>query len=84
MPYQFKVQERKKIRVIIDTDAACEADDQYAIVHALLTPRFIVKGIIAEQFKSEGGVNSVEQSYEEIKKVLGLMNISDIPVYRGG
>ena len=30
-----------KIRLIINTDAN-EADDQFAIVHALLTPRFIV------------------------------------------
>ncbi|MCR5728562.1 MAG: hypothetical protein K6G24_13990 [Lachnospiraceae bacterium] len=44
--YEFKVQEKKRIRVILDTDAACEADDQYAIVHALLTPRFIIKGIM--------------------------------------
>lgn len=27
MPFQYKVSEDKKVRVIIDTDAACEADD---------------------------------------------------------
>ena len=63
LDYEFKVQEKKRIRVILDTDAACEADDQYAIVHALLTPRFIMKGIIAEQFREE---NSVDKSYNEI------------------
>ena len=41
MDHEYKVQEKKRIRVILDTDAACEADDQYAIVHALLTPRQI-------------------------------------------
>lgn len=81
--YKFKVQESKRIRVILDTDAACEADDQFAIVHALLTPRFSVKGIIAEQFNSEGGKDSVEKSYDEIQKILKLMQISDVPVYRG-
>ena len=81
--YKFTVQEKKRVRVIIDTDAACEADDQFAIVHALLTPRFIVKGLIAEQFKSEGGEESVDKSYAEIEKLLGLMKISDMPVYHG-
>ena len=35
MPFQYKVSEDKKVRVIIDTDAACEADDPFAIAHAL-------------------------------------------------
>ncbi len=39
----FDVPDYKKIRVIIDTDAACEADDPFAIVHALLSPKLIVK-----------------------------------------
>ncbi len=39
----FNIPENKKIRVIIDTDAACEADDPFAIVHALLSPKLIVK-----------------------------------------
>lgn len=80
--YQFHVQERKRLRVIIDTDAACEADDQYAIVHALLTPRFDIRGIIAEQFRSEGGASSVEKSYAEIMRLLSLTGF-DVPVYRG-
>ena len=28
MPFQYKVSEDKKVRVIIDKDAACEADDK--------------------------------------------------------
>jgi inosine-uridine nucleoside N-ribohydrolase len=81
--YNFSVQDKKKIRVIIDTDAACEADDQYAIVHSLLTPRFIVKGIIAEQFANQGSDCSVERSYDEIIKLLELMNMKDITVKKG-
>lgn len=46
----YKVADNKKIRVIIDTDAANEADDQFAIVHAVMTQKFIVKGISAEHF----------------------------------
>ncbi len=83
MSYQFNVKENKKVRVIIDTDAACEADDQYAIVHALLTPRFIVRGIIAEQFNSPDRADSVEKSYAEVKRVLEIMSMEDVPVFRG-
>lgn len=81
--YKFTVQEKKKLRIIIDSDAACEADDQFAIVHALLTPRFVIKGIIAEQFNSDGGMKSVDLSYAEIEKLLNLMEIEGIPVCRG-
>lgn len=47
MVYDFRVPESKKIRAIIDTDAKNEADDQFAIVHHLLTPKFKVKGSLA-------------------------------------
>ena len=39
-------------RVIINTDAKNEADDQYAIVQGLLTPSFELHGIIAAHFGS--------------------------------
>lgn len=81
--YHFGVQEKKKLRVIIDTDAACEADDQYAIVHALLTPRFIVKGIIAEQFQNFGGLGTVDKSYDEVQKLLSLMELDGIRAVKG-
>ena len=44
--FKFQVQEKKKLRVILDTDAACEADDPFAIVQALLTPRFHVRVLL--------------------------------------
>ena len=75
----IKIPEEKKIRVIIDTDAACEADDPFAIVQALLSPKLIVKGILAEHFNEKG---SVERSYEEIKTILSAMKM-DVPVYMG-
>lgn len=80
MPEKYKVPESKKIRVIIDTDAACEADDQYAIVHALMTQKFIIKGITAEHFGVEG---SEQQSFDEIRKVLRLAKHEEVPVYHG-
>ena len=35
--FPYPIPEEKKVRVILDTDCACEADDPYAIVHALLS-----------------------------------------------
>ena len=75
----IKIPEEKKIRVIIDTDAACEADDPFAIAQALMSPKLIVKGILAEHFRE---ADSTRRSYEEIKTVLEAMDI-DVPVFMG-
>ncbi len=81
--YRFTVQENKRVRVILDTDAACEADDQFAIAHALMTPLFNIKGIIAEQFTADRLENSVQRSYDEILKLMNLMEIEGVRVCRG-
>lgn len=75
----FDIPDYKKIRVIVDTDAACEADDPFAIVQALLSPKLIVKGVIAEHF---GVPHSMEDSYDEIKTITDAMDL-DVPVFRG-
>lgn len=79
----YEVPNKKRIRVIIDTDAYAEGDDQFAIVHALLTPKFDVVGIIAEHFRKRGPNNTMELSYQEIKKILKLMGREDVPIFRG-
>ncbi len=76
---KYQVPEYKRIRVIVDTDAACEADDPFAIAQALLTRKFEVKGILAEQF---GFPESTEKSYQEILTVLRCMDM-DVPVFMG-
>lgn len=48
--YEFTVPDEKKIRMIVYTDAKNEADDQFTIAHHLMTPKFIVKGIIGAHF----------------------------------
>ena len=73
------VPEEKKIRVIIDTDAACEADDPYAIAHALMSPKLVVKGILAEHFREE---DSTRRSYQEIKTILDAMEV-EVPFFMG-
>lgn len=83
----FDVPEDKIIRVIIDTDAANEADDQFAIVQALLSPRLDIRGICAAHFGEEKSPHSMEDSYHEICKVVGLLNrkrdVFHMPIYRG-
>lgn len=79
MKLAYDVPEKKRIRVIVDTDAACEADDPFAIAHALMTKKFDVKGITAAHFVEEG---SVEKSLAEIKTILQLMQ-KDIPALPG-
>lgn len=98
-------------RVIICTDAHNEADDQFAIVHHLLTPCENVLAVCASHYEymttmmisraKEMGWSeerlakhlvdlqfaplrgSMELSYAEIKKVVGLLGVDDIPLLRG-
>ena len=79
IPYHFDVPEEKKCRVLIDSDTACEADDPYAIAYALLSPKLIVRGIIAEHFTQPG---SMEKSLAAARKVVNAMHL-DTPVYAG-
>ena len=74
-----------RVRLMVDTDTKNEADDQYAIMHHLLTPMFDLRGIIAEHFEQKAGYTgqSMEASYREIETVLSLAEIDDVPVFRG-
>ena len=63
--------EDQRIRVIIDTDAACEIDDQYAIALALLSPeKFQIEGFIGAHFGEAGGPEGISKSVEEIERIL--------------
>ena len=73
------MKESKKLRVIIDTDTACEADDPFAIAYALMSPKLIVKAIVAEHFARPG---SMEKSFEAARKVTQAMG-SAVPVLHG-
>lgn len=63
-------------RIIIDSDAKNEADDQYAIVHALLTPSFDIRGIIPAHFGTERTDISRDLSRQEVDLLLELMDLS--------
>jgi len=66
---------KKKIRVIINTDAKNEADDQFAIVHAILTPVFELHGIIPAHFGNHRSTTSMKDSYDETMLLLELMGL---------
>ena len=56
-------------RLIVSTDAANEADDQFAIVQALLTPTLDIRGLVAAHF---GRAGSMADSRFEIDRVVTL------------
>jgi len=82
------IQPPGKIRIVIDSDAYNEIDDQFAIVYALLSPeRLDVKAIYAAPFfneRSTGPADGMEKSYLEILRLLGRLNRSTMDfVFRG-
>ena len=58
--------EEKRVRVIVNTDAKNEVDDQFAIVHALLSPSFRIAGIIPAHFGKEKSLHSMEGRRQRI------------------
>ena len=63
-------------RAIISTDAKNQADDQYAIVHALLSPIVDVRGIVPAHFGTDRGPLSMQQSRAEVERLLELMGLT--------
>lgn len=84
----YIIPECKKVRLIVDTDCACEADDQPALAHALMTPKFDVVGVTAAHYNVHNGAGSVketlENSVKEAEKIIDLMGLSSsVNVYPG-
>ncbi|MDF2664714.1 MAG: nucleoside hydrolase [Microbacterium sp.] len=67
-------------RVVISTDAANEADDQFAIVHALLSPVLDIVGIAPAHFGAPG---SMQRSRAEVDRLLALLDRPDAIVRDG-
>ena len=71
-------------RLIVNTDAKNEADDQYAIVHALLSPSLDVRGLVAAHFGFRRGFDSMRESRQEIDLLVGLLGMKgDVRVQDG-
>ena len=76
----------ERIRVIIDSDAKGEIDDQWAISLAILSPeRFDIEGFVGVHFDtSRGGPDSIARSVREIELVLDKAGMADRwPVLHG-
>ena len=87
-PMPYTVPFEKQYRVILCMDTANEVDDALAIVHALLTPQFDVKCMIAEQFrvKKEDRVKRppLELSVAETERVFDKAGfLGKMPILRG-
>lgn len=62
-------------RVIIDSDVKNEADDQFAVVHALLSPTLDIRGIIPAHFGDERSTTSMLDSRGELDHLLALLGM---------
>lgn len=75
----------KMVDVVLDTDAYNEIDDQYAIAYMLASEKLNVRAIYAAPFyksTTKDAGDGMEQSYEEIKKLLKLCK-KEVPVFKG-
>ena len=90
--YTYKVPIEKQVRLLVYTDCANEADDQYALAHALMTPKVDVVGIIAAHFNAvtqfpDTGIepaSTASLSYRKIERVLDKMNLTgQYPLAKG-
>jgi len=76
----------ERIRVVIDSDAKNEIDDQWAIALAILSPeRLKIEGFVGAHFDNPwGGPDSIEASAQEIETVLEKAGMAGRwPVKRG-
>lgn len=78
-----------KVDVVIDTDTYNEIDDQFALSYLIKSDEKLnLKAIYAAPFfneKSTGPEDGMNKSYDEIMKILTLLNREDLKnsVYRG-
>ncbi len=77
-----------QVRIVLDTDTYNEIDDQFAVIHALLSPeRIKVEALYAAPFfnhRSKSPEDGMEKSYEEILRLLSRLDVApDGFVFRG-
>ncbi len=66
-----------ELRVIIDTDAANEVDDQWAIALALGFPeRLKIEGFVAAHYGQRGGANGIAKSHASIEATLAAAGLA--------
>ena len=75
----------RQVRVIVSSDVKNEADDQFAVLHQLMTPIFDVRGVVAAHFESKapGTCTTMEKSYQELLLLMEAAGMEDVPMLRG-
>jgi inosine-uridine nucleoside N-ribohydrolase len=76
---QLEPPTRGPVPMVLDTDTYNEIDDQFALVYALISPELDVQAVYAAPFLNErsmGPEKGMEQSYEEILRILGKLDRS--------
>lgn len=78
----FSCDQADKVRIIFDTDANNELDDQFALMYLLSNGNsFDVEGVTVNATKSGGGI---QQHYEEAQRIMHLALSNDkIPLLKG-
>ncbi len=71
----------QKIRLIIDSDANNELDDQFALTYALHNSEmFDLEGITVNRTRGGGGIDA---HYAEAERVIKLSGRTDVPLFKG-
>ena len=69
-------------RILLDSDAKNEIDDQHAILRAFIAPELTIEGLTAAGYA--GQAESAQRSYDEEVKLLDLMGLTGkVPVAMG-
>ncbi|SDG64959.1 nucleoside hydrolase [Microbacterium pygmaeum] len=78
------INDPRRRRVLIDSDVANEADDQFALVHALLSPTLDIRGIIPAHFGTKRTNESMRASRDELNRILELMDMTGVVTVADG
>lgn len=65
------------VRLVLDTDADNEIDDQFALVYALLAEELFVEAVYATPYhneRSDGPSDGMERGYDEIVRLLAFLD----------
>lgn len=65
----FNIPKEKKVRVILSTDLKNEVDDQFAMVHAVLTESFDLKAVIPSHFGTEKSYRCCFRNYHRAENL---------------
>ncbi|MET0296584.1 MAG: nucleoside hydrolase [Microbacterium sp.] len=79
------IQDTRTRRVIVNSDVKNEADDQFAVVHALLSPTLDIRGIVPAHFGTSRSQTSMLDSRAELDLLIEMLELpGPVPIANGG